>query len=583
MYNVVKHQSEFQNEKKKVEFCVVGGGMAGLCAALAAARGGVKTLLIQDRPVLGGNASSEIRMWICGAHGVDAKEGGILEELMLRNIYYNKELKYTLWDDILYGTCREEPLLEVIFNCSVNEVNREGRLLKSIRSWHLTRQCWIEIEADFFSDCSGDSILSHCGVEMRWGRESKSEFNESHAPIEADNKTMGNSVLIQLREVDEHRPFTAPPWAKKFNEEDLEHRGINPKGSNFWWLEFGGVMNTIDDADKIRDENMAIAYGAWDLIKNHPEGLAHNWELEWIGSLPGKRENLRYCGDIILTQNDIEAEGRFEDIVCHGGWSMDDHHPDAIYHKGKPTIFHPAPSPYGIPYRSLYSKDLDNLFCAGRNISATHMAMSSTRVMGTTAVMGQAVGSAVVIAMRRKLNTRGVYNEGIKDLQEHLQNHDQYLPWSSRKCVASSINGNSIGNTESIDILHNGIERNLNETDNGIWLETEQHIGWEFPGKQMIKTIRIISDSDFSRVKRMPCSFPKKENIAHMPAHMIKSADIEVLDQNKNWTHYTSISNNFHRLIQIKIDKAFYGFRINRIQSWSGEPVHLFSFDLESL
>ena len=150
-------------------------------------------------------------------------------------------------------------------------------------------------------------------------------------------------------------------------------------------------MNTIDDADKIRDENMAIAYGVWDLMKNDPDGICDNWTLEWVGSLPGKRENIRYVGDHILTQTDLEQEGRFDDRVCHGGWEMDDHHPDAIDYRGFPTIFHEAPDCYGIPYRSLYSKDIDNLFCAGRNISATHMAMSSTRGMGTTAVMGQAV------------------------------------------------------------------------------------------------------------------------------------------------------------------------------------------------
>jgi hypothetical protein len=579
MHNVVLNRKQLKVEKKKTQFCVVGGGMAGLCAALAAARSGIRTLLIQDRPVLGGNASSEVRMWICGAQSKDSKEGGILEELMLRNIYYNGDNKYTVWDDVLYGACREEPLLEVIFNCSVNEVHAEGRQLKSIRAWHLTRHCWIDIEADFFSDCSGDSILSICGAEVRWGRESRHEFNESHAPEEADNKTMGNSVLIQLREVDEHRPFVAPPWAKKFDEQELEHRGLNPTGHNFWWLEFGGLMDTIDDADKIREENMAIAYGAWDLIKNHPDGRGHNWELEWIGSLPGKRENVRYVGDIVINQNHIEAEGRFEDIVCHGGWSMDDHHPDAIYHRGEPTIFHPAPTTYGIPYRSLYSKDMDNLFCAGRNISATHMAMSSTRVMGTTSLMGQAVGSAAAIAIKNGLSTRGVYESALSELQDKLREDDQYIPWSKRETQVFSLNAVSSTSKHNTDLLTNGIERGIGSEDNGAWFDDGETLSWTLPNTSKINGIRIVCDSDFSNTKRLPCSYPKAGNRAQMPSHLLKSALLEIRDKEGNWQLHSRIENNFRRLIKIPLQVQCSGFRLSSVESWGGQSVHVYSFD----
>jgi ribulose 1,5-bisphosphate synthetase/thiazole synthase len=578
MHSVVTHQHGFETEFRKTECCVVGGGMAGLCSALASARNGVKTLLIQDRPVLGGNASSEVRMWICGAHGKDAKEGGILEEILLRNLYYNRGMKYTIWDDILYGICREEPLLEVIFSCSVNEVRSEGRKISGVTAWHLTRQCYIEVEAKAFVDASGDSVLSTCGAEMRWGRESRHEYDESHAPEEADDKTMGNSVLIQLREVDEHVPFTAPPWAKTFEEEALANRGLRPQG-NFWWLEFGGIMDTIADSDKIRDENLAIAYGAWDLIKNHPDGRGQGWELEWIGSLPGKRENKRYVGDVLLNQRDVEAGGDFEDVVAHGGWSMDDHHPDAINHRGPPTIFHPAPSPYGIPYRSLYSKDFDNLWCAGRNISATHMAMSSTRVMGTTSVMGQAVGTAVSIAIKKGISNRGVYGEATSDLQAMLLEQDQYLPGYTRSVNASDRGGSLEWEGGDASALLDGHERQLGEEDHGVWMAAGEKVTWNFSEPKNFDSVRLILDSDFSRTKRMPCSFPKKGNEAEMPAHLLKNGKIEVKRKGK-WEPLHEIENNFLRRVQLPLEDNLEGVRFTPTSTWGGEKLLVYSFDL---
>lgn len=585
MHNVLMTQKILHEEHKSAQFCVVGGGMAGFCAAVAAARNGIRTLLLQDRPVLGGNASSEVRMTVCGARGKEAKEGGILEEALLKNLAYNPQLKYTIWDDILYGICREEPLLEVIFNCSVNEVHHQDRRIQSIKAWHLTRQCWIHVEAQFFADCSGDSILRTCGAEVRWGRESRREFNESHAPLEADDKTMGNSIMIQVKETDEHHPFRAPSWAKKLNEKDIENRGLYPGVHNFWWLEYGGMMNTINDSDKIRDENLAIAYGAWDLIKNHPDGRAHHWELEWIGSLPGKRENVRYVGDVIITQNDIESGGHFDDIVCHGGWPMDDHHPEAIHYKGEPTIFHPAPSPYGIPFRALYSKSMDNLFCAGRNISATHMAMSSTRVMGTTSVMGQAIGTAVAIAIELGLtSTREIYSKVIPQLQARLREQDQYIPWTKRPTLALTCGGVLTSDGDDPSLLMDGIERDLLNDPHGWWGKSGQSLTWTFPCPQQIKSVRIIGDSDFENVKHQPYKYPRQAKKVNMPQFLLKTATLQALNDNGQWSDAVQIEDNLQRLIKIPCWIQTKGLRLVIKEAWGGSsiPTHLFSFDLET-
>jgi len=252
------------------DVCVVGGGMAGLCAALAAARHGARVCLLQNRPVLGGNASSEVRMWICGAHGRDNRETGILEEIMLENLYRNPQRNYPVWDHVLYGKAMEQDGLQTLLNCAVCEVEGDAERISAVRAWHLTRQRWMHVRARSFIDCSGDSILRLCGAPYRWGREARDEFDEAHAPERTDRKTMGDSILIQLRAVDpeQHVPFIAPAWANRYREEDLPHRSLKPEGNNFWWLEIGGESDTIADADANRDELLRIAYGVWASIKN---------------------------------------------------------------------------------------------------------------------------------------------------------------------------------------------------------------------------------------------------------------------------------------------------------------------------
>ena len=398
-------QALLRHENHEFDVCVIGGGMAGLCAAISSARHGARTALVHDRPVLGGNASSEIRMWICGAQGPHNKETGLLEETQLENQYRNPAANYSVWDGVLWQMAWFQPGLELFLNCACTDAAMASAdRIESIRAWELTSQTWRTFHAKHFIDCSGDSILAAVtGAEFRQGREARGEFDEDIQPPAADRKTMGNSLLIQVRRTDEAQPFIAPRWAYRFETEaDLPHRMEGVNAHNFWWLEVGGLRDTLADAESIRDELMRIGYGVWDYIKNRApkRAQAENWALEWIGSLPGKRENRRFVGDHILTQNDVRAGGDFHDLIAYGGWSMDDHHPAGLLYPGEPTIFHPAPSPYGIPYRCLYSKNIGNLFFAGRNISVTHAALSSTRVMGTTAMLGQAAGTAAALCVR---------------------------------------------------------------------------------------------------------------------------------------------------------------------------------------
>jgi len=570
--------TEFTIKQLTTDLCVVGGGMAGLCTALAAARNGAKVVLIQDRAVLGGNASSEVRMWICGAHGADNKEAGIVEEILLENCYRNPGLKYSLWDGILYGKCVAEENLTLLLSCSVNDLDMTGNRVSKVKAWHLTEQCHYEVSAQLFADCSGDSVLRISGAEYRAGRESGDEFNESHAPDTADDKTMGNSILLQLRKVDEHIPFITPAWAHTYTDEDLPNRPVEScSGDNFWWLEFGGLLDTIEDADLIRDECYKIAYGVWDLIKNHPDGRGHGWELDWIGSLPGKRENVRYVGDHILTQNDVEAKGKFDDIVAYGGWSMDDHHPEAIAYPGKPTIFHPAPSPYGIPFRCLYSKNIDNLFFAGRNISATHMAMSSTRVMATCAIIGQAVGTAAAIAVENSLSPRGVYQNRMGKLQDLLLDQDCYLPWKTRQTTDAPLTASS-GDPEA---LKNGVDRSIGEDDNGWWGGQGEFLEYTFRDQVDVDEIRLTLDSDFSNVKRLPWRFTRDGSLVRMPAMLLRDFTIEALDAEGKYQTVMEVRDNWKRYVVLKpANLATSRIRLTVDQTWGNSKAHIFGFDV---
>jgi hypothetical protein len=565
----------------KTDLCVVGGGMAGLIAAIAAARNGARVVLVQDRPVLGGNASSEIRMQVCGAHGADAKEGGILEEIMLENLYRNPEMNYTIWDHVLYGKCMEEKNLVVLLNTTVRDVMTEDSLIKSVNAWHMQQQCNYEIHSRFFADCSGDSVLRVCGAQFRWGRESKEEFGEPQGRDEADRMTMGNSILFQLREVDKHVPFIPPAWAYTFKEEDFPDRPFKPTGHNFWWMELGGTMDTIADSDKIRDELLKIAYGVWTFIKNHPDGRGHNWEMTWIGSLPGKRENVRYVGDHILTQNDIEAGGRFEDIVAYGGWTMDDHNPGGIYWKGPPTNHYKAPIPYGIPYRSLYSVNIENLFFAGRNVSATHMAMSSVRVMATTSLMGQAIGTAAAIAIEHDSTPRGVYKHHLKELQQTLMYQDCWLPGVDRELSELSRLSRVTASTGDAEIVRNLRERNLSGVDNGWWGEQGDWVSYEFGSLSRLASVRIIFDSDFGNRKVLPWSWRKDPKLAAMPSMLVRDFDIETSDDHGQWSVEAMVRDSKRRCVHIDLkEKEAKAVRVIIKRTWGGPKAHVFAFDV---
>ncbi|MBQ3151785.1 MAG: FAD-dependent oxidoreductase [Clostridia bacterium] len=555
----------------KADLCVVGGGMSGLCCAVAAARHSIKTVLVHDRHVLGGNASSEIRMHICGAHGEDNRETGIIEEIMLENFYQNPNHKYPLWDSVLYEKAMAEENLTLLLNTSCFDAVTENDTVRSIKAWQSNAETFHVIEAKYYADCSGDSILAPLsGALYRYGREAKAEFNESIPPETADKKTMGMSCLFQIRETDHKVEYTPPEWAYKYETDaDLPYKD-HTKWNNFWWIEIGGEWDCIHDTDRCRDELLKIAYGVWDHMKNYGDHDVDNWELEWIGFLPGKRESRRYVGEYTVTQNDVEAEGRFDDIVAYGGWTMDDHFPEGFYYTaGHPTIYHPAPHPWGIPLRCMISKNIKNLTFAGRNISVTHAALSSSRVMATCAILGQALGTAVAQAVCDNTDIRKI---NIEKLQNTLMDDDCYIPWHDRKVSDLTSSADC-----SEEVVRNGKYRG---EDNCVKLSEGDEIVYTFDKDVKISEIRLVFDSDLNRkYQNMPCNFPLEQPRYKLPETLAES--YKIIAKNKNGDiKAIEINSNHQRFVRHFVDWEVYEIRFMPQKTHGCEHFRIFGFEI---
>jgi hypothetical protein len=354
-----------------------------------------------------------------------------------------------------------------------------------------------------------------------------------------------------------------------------------PQGDNFWWLEVGGTRDTIADADAIRDELLAIAYGTWAYIKNHPDGRGHGWELEWIGFLPGKRENVRYVGDHVLSQREVEACGVFPDLACHGGWSMDDHHPLAFRHPGAPTVFHPAPSPYGIPWRCLYSANIENLLFAGRNISCTHLAMSSTRVMATCATMGQALGTGAALAIRHGCSPRQVGERHLTELQNRLLDDDQWLPDRRRGVPAATRAARLAASHGDAEPLRDGFDRRCRGADHAWEAPPGASVTFSWDAPRPLGRLRLVGDSELHRMKRQPCSWPLAGWAERMPAPLPRDLAVEVQETPGGpWRQVARIAGNRRRLVVLPLPVQAVALRLVVERAWGDGAARIFSCEV---
>jgi hypothetical protein len=355
----------------------------------------------------------------------------------------------------------------------------------------------------------------------------------------------------------------------------------------YWWVELGGEADSIHETEEIRDELLQITYGVWDHIKNRCPNKeeAASWALDWIQFLPAKRESRRYVGAHVLSQNDIESGGRFDDTVAYGGWSMDDHHPSGFRSAriGVPaTIFHEAPSPYGIPYRCLYSQNVENLLFAGRDASCTHAAMSSTRVMGTGCSMGQAVGTAAALAARWGVAPREV-GERIEELQQILLDDDAYLPEIplqmpdlTRRATLSASQGDP-------EYLRDGIGRPVGKEGHCWPGRPGDIVEYALDRIQHVESANLVLDTGLDRTVALSYHQPD-DQLSHLPPQMPRALRVEIRDE-RGWHFLARIEENRARRVRIPVNRSVTGVRYVLEQTWGGEtselPSKLFGFWLE--
>ncbi|OHX63875.1 FAD-dependent oxidoreductase [Flammeovirga pacifica] len=549
---------------------VIGGGLAGICAAVSSAREGVKTVLVQDRGVLGGNASSEIRVIVNGVNhlapnNTPERETGIIEEILLHNRFLNPQESWSFWDHVLYDFVEREPNLEVILNTQAIHAVMDGSSIKTAICWQNSTESELHISAAQFIDCSGDGLLAaKAGAEYRTGREASHEFNEKFAPKEADGWQMGASILIGGKDMGKPMKYTAPSFAKEFT---LEHshpkRKVRSYVEGYWWCEIGSQFDIIKDQEEIRKKLMGYAHGIWDYIKNsgnYPD--AENFALEWIGSVPGKRESRRFIGDYILSEKDLTEHKHFEDAVAYGGWSLDEHNPGGIENmKEPPSYFHQRfKKVYEIPFRSLYSKNIDNLLFSGRNISQTHISLSSTRVMATCALMGQATGTAAALCVKNKTTPRGIYQKHIVELQDRLLMNDAYIPnrpnrqkndlmKDAASIVASSTKS---GNPE---LLTDGWSRDLPDSIHH-WESKDlpAYVQCEWQEPQEISSLTIKCDTNVKKNIMMRNVYHKEIYSDIVPPELTKSLSLQARIDGK-WVDISNVDNNQARRIQLNFDR----------------------------
>ncbi len=548
---------------------VAGGGLTGVCAAISAARHGAKVVLVQDRSRLGGNSSSEVKMHVVGANSHKGRggwrEGGLLEEIRLDDAANNPQRCWEMWDLLLYDKVISEPNITLLLESTLYAAaTRDGLIREAMvrcdKSEHLYR-----IKAKQFIDCTGDSRLGlEAGAEMTEGREPRSKYGESLAPEAGDNETLGSSILFTSRLYPKRMPFTPPKWARKVAKETLRFRSTKAWEYGYWWIEWGGDRDTIRNNERIRFELLSIVMGVWDFIKNsgeHPD--SDFYALDWIGMMPGKRGSRRLLGDHVLTQNDLEKSVRFEDAVAIGGWPMDDHPPGGFDRADLPPARQiRTQDVFSIPLRSLYSRNVRNLFMAGRNISASHVAFTSTRVMATCAVEGQAAGTAAAVCVRERITPRELARDPqrVRRLQQILLRDDQTItgirnedPHDLARRAKVTASAERDG-TPPRNVL-TGVTRDIPRGEahqwsaktgpDGAWLE----LAWDSANK--IAEVQLTFDSGFQRELTLTSSNAINNGIIRAPQpETARDYRLQYKNTAGEWVSLAETKGNHQRLVR---------------------------------
>ncbi len=408
------------------DLVIIGGGIAGICTALTASVNGVKALLINDRPVLGGCNSSEIRVCMGGAIKVEPYSSlgdvvRMIAPVMGGTWIYNPEF----FEDSRKHNAFLPFKGEYRLNEAVTDVEKIGNTLTAVICTNIETGMKTRIKAKIFCDCSGDAVVARkCGAEVMYGNEARHEFGEELAPEIASNTVMGHSIRWCTEVCEADSSFPDIDWNLHFNEESY----LNCTSGD-WEQETGFNRNMVSEIEYIRDYGLRAIYSNWSYQKNHCENKESfsKYKLKWVSPIGGKREGYRVKGDYILTQNDLEDKTSYNDPTAGITWGIDLHFPEPVneeqfgeafrsfaFHKGMPKIC-------AVPYRCLYSKDVDNLFLGGRIVSSSHVAFSAIRVMRTLGMLGEVVGLAALLCKKYDCNPREIYNSHLNELKALME------------------------------------------------------------------------------------------------------------------------------------------------------------------
>ena len=405
--------------KGKYDLVVVGGGIAGTCAAVSAARNGIKVALIQDRPVLGGNNSSEVRVWLQGARNLAPYQnvGNVVAELEQKQAahYGPTNVAEIYEDEKKLAIVRAEENISLFLEHRVNDVIKDGNRIVGVIAQATRTGHDYRFDGATFSDCTGDGCLGFlAGADHE---------------VTLDGH-MGPCNLWNVKETGEEASFPHCSWALNLSDKPFPGReNILEQYTQLggWFWESGFYHDPIGKSEYIRDWNFRAAYGAWDAVKNVDKTLP-TYKLNWMAHVAGKRESRRLMGDVVLSKNDLLNSTQYDDAAVPTGWKIDLHLPAPEYQKGfegdefiAVAHYTDYKTPYWIPYRCFYSRNIENLFMAGRDISVTHEALGATRVMRTGGCMGEIVGMAAAICSKYQTTPRGVYKEHLAELIEMMK------------------------------------------------------------------------------------------------------------------------------------------------------------------
>ncbi len=528
----------------EADVVVVGAGPAGCAAAIASARTGAKTLLVGDRPIVGGNASDEIGVLTEGAARYHKdkfmRESGIIEEAVRLGRANDWLPNMTRAFKALIDA---EKNLTFVSDLRIVGVEKTGTKIYALKGMNTLSGENSLIRGKTFIDCTGDGWVGHyADAEFRMGREASSEFEESMAPQKADNITMSGTLrgskeffkrgfTYKTAQHESPKEFVRPDWVYTFSDEWKRRRGAwkqltesMTRGS--WWLENRGEIDDMFDAEAARDELVRINISFWNYLKNEWKNktLIANYELVYLPFMMGKRESGRIMGDYILTENDLRKPAHFDDVIGHTGWSIDIHSPLGIFDPKSAfdgDMAHQVLKEIAeIPYRCLYSKNIDNLFMAGRNASVSHIALGSVRVQAQCAVMGQAAGTAAAMALKMSLSPREFGKLKISDLQQRLLKDDQYLPNIKNEDTSDLARKAEVSasSSESAELaaqnVINGVARQVGNNAN-MWESARsqslpQHVELDFDNVREISSVHCVFNTNLKPPSHASNQFPEE-------------------------------------------------------------------------